>query len=540
MTNTLLHGRKTENIRSGFYVLLFIVCPFGLLLALWLRNHPHRRWLGLVSVLWLLPVWGIAVSDIAVPVKAAVLLVASAGLCGICLWLIVWWEWVMSSTLDDFLSRYNRPQATPPTDRQTSVILGQLAEPGQSEEWMGVDTQAQWLSLSLRALTEHVLLIGATGAGKSTTIYQLVDQIASTTDWDIFVVDGKGEKKFAYDIANIIYKHRGTPVPIFLLGHDEMGSVYDSMRGTPTAIYNRLIKLLGVDQMVHEDRHYAEMYRTMMRLVCKAPCGPPRSLMELYQRIDLEWVQRQYLQDPVQSLIISRLSIYNKELMALSNRIASLMLGFNEYMGPEGFGLEDGSAVFSVVKLSLGDDGQRLLDFLIEDTGDGVMIRRQRPAVLIIDEFGVFDGSKIKEILKTGRSKDFGVVLATQTTTSLGDMDSRKDYLGLCNTLFAMCSNVPDELVNLAGTIQYVDATFYQEDGESTGRTSVSVREKPRIPASKMQSLRPGEGYLIRKGASWKVKVPAMPAVTHNQQAVKTYTKQTSTSTLPRSGAREL
>lgn len=54
-------------------------------------------------------------------------------------------------------------------------------------------------------LSQHLLIIGSTGAGKSETIKRLVAETLADTDWDIFFIDGKGDSVLAGEIAQTIF-----------------------------------------------------------------------------------------------------------------------------------------------------------------------------------------------------------------------------------------------------------------------------------------------------------------------------------------------
>lgn len=422
-------------------------------------------------------------------------------------------------------ARKTNPTIPPPTPG--IIPLGVLMDGSSFPEWVGVYPLANsWVGIDAGKLQEHTLIIGETGTGKSVTISFLIEQLARHTNADIFVIDGKGDLDFCLNIANIIYRERGTKVPLSLIGHNEPGSVYDSFRGSADAIYNRLAELIDIAELEGNATHFREMYRVMMRLVCMAPQGPPRSLEELDERMSLDWCATAWRSSTVHTRNINRLKHYEKDLSALTNRIASLWMTFERYMGPEGFALEDSHAgVFCIKKLSIGDDAPRFMDFFISDVGDFISNRMKRPAVLIIDEFGAFGNQNVKPLLMQGRSHELSVLLATQTPASLGTMVEREEFLSLCNNIFLMSSKFPEQLIEVAGTVQRLEGNLRHVDGQLTRDGTLYTRRQFRIDPDEVRGLQPGQGFLLRKNLSWKIQVKLPEPVTHTPEAIITYHK---------------
>lgn len=532
MTTAPLVGRKHENIRSGFYVALFLVCPLGLSLALLLKKWRYRGWVVVFSFIWLYPLvdWWPVASDINVTIKFIYFWLMGTGLVGILLWMVLIWEAAMQGTIGEFLKQYRKTDSKPLTDQGTTITLGKLVQANSSfEDWIGVQLKAGNVEITNRARNQHTLIVGSSDTGKTNTIYHHINEVARKTNRDIFVVDCKGELKFALDIANIIYKARGTPVPLCLLGHEDAPtSLFDSFKGSPDAIYNRFAALIGIPDMIREDRYYGEMYGEILDLACHAPQGPPRSFDDLKARMDVAHLKVLWKGHPDESSDLLRLGKDADKLRGIISRVNKLKRRFGRYMGPEGFSLETTSAaVFSIKKLSIGVDANKMIDFLMLCLGDYITNRMKAPADFIIDEFGAMGNESVKPFLMQGRVFELAMSLATQTMTSMGDMDERKEYMALCNNLFLMNSALPDEIIELAGTVQQMEMSTQQRDGETTGNT-FRTSEQFRLKANDIRSLRPGEGYLMRKNASWKIQVPLMPPIEHVPLAVLVYAKQES------------
>jgi predicted NACHT family NTPase len=51
-----------------------------------------------------------------------------------------------------------------------------------------------WVSVPLERLARHMLVLGASGSGKTETLLRLVWAVARSSDWRIFFLDAKGDE----------------------------------------------------------------------------------------------------------------------------------------------------------------------------------------------------------------------------------------------------------------------------------------------------------------------------------------------------------
>ena len=75
-------------------------------------------------------------------------------------------------------------------------------------EYVGIKRKQAWVLFSEKLLSQHLLLIGATGVGKTETIRHLVVETLRATDRDIFLIDGKGDEALGRQVAQLIYQYR--------------------------------------------------------------------------------------------------------------------------------------------------------------------------------------------------------------------------------------------------------------------------------------------------------------------------------------------
>jgi hypothetical protein len=163
---------------------------------------------------------------------------------------------------------------------------------------------------------------------------------------------------------------------------------------------------------------------------------------------------------------------------------------------------------------------------LIEDLKDFVGKRQQRPGLLIIDEFGVFDNHNIDAILMLARSANFGVILATQDVATLGDEYLRRIILANTRTKLLLATDFPEEIAMLAGTTYQVEASLQHEAGEATGMGSARIQHAFRVDMNEAARLQTGEAFLIRQRYAAKLHVKPVGQVPVTAEAIASVLKR--------------
>jgi Cdc6-like AAA superfamily ATPase len=396
--------------------------------------------------------------------------------------------------------------------RNELLTLGAVIKSDIFPEHLGVSTREGWLSFGESVLDQHLFLLGTTGAGKSETIKRLIFEILKNTSRNVYLVDGKGDEGLALDVRSLAHHFGRGSAPVFRLGFDTHGAVYDGFRGQRADVYNRLCALVGVAEVEGGARYYADLNRDLLQLVCYAPAGVPRGFEEVRHRLDKDWLLEAYRDDPEERAAIAGME--EKDIQGLARRIRPLEREFSPIVGPDGFSLEDTScAIFSMRVQSVGDTSKRFLDFLVEDIKDFVGKRQKQPAVLVIDEFGQFSNNNIISLLTLARSSKLGVILATQDTASLKDDATKRLVLANTRTKILMASDFPEEVGELAGTIYRIESSMQHSDGEITGTGSARVQHAFKVDMNEAAKLKPGEAFVIRQRHAAKVMVRAIGEV---------------------------
>ena len=407
------------------------------------------------------------------------------------------------------------------------IRLGSKVRGQAFPDHLGIHQKNDWVVLDEDVLDQHLFVLGTTGSGKSETIKRLVYEILTATDRNIYLVDGKGDEKLAADIRGLAHKHGRGIAPVFKLGFEKSGAVYDGFRGQPTDIYNRLCALIGTSEAEGGAQYYADINRDLLQLVCYAPGGPPRSFEELRSRLKKEWLEEAYKNDKIELSDVRMLD--GRHLEGLLHRLRPLAREFDKHVGDGGFALEETPcAIFSLRVQSVGDTAQRFLDFLVEDLKDFIGKRQTQPAVLIIDEFGQFSNKNITALLSLARSAKLAIILATQDVASLKDEQTKKLVLANTRTKILMATEFPEELAELAGTILRLENSIQFQEGEVTGKGSARIQHQFAVDPNEVAKLKPGEAFIIRQRHHAKIKVRAIEEVTHiEEQKEEVRTAQT-------------
>jgi hypothetical protein len=150
--------------------------------------------------------------------------------------------------------------------------------------------------------------------------------------------------------------------------------------------------------------------------------------------------------------------------------------------------------------MSIGDTARRFCRFLIEDIKDFVANRAQRPGVIVFDEFGEFGAENIRSVLALARSKQWGVVLATQDYANLGDEMTARQIVTNTRTKLLMGTDFPEELAMQGGTRLQLESSIQSDETGPTGMTSGRMQHGLKAEPNKIRSFESGQTYLLRRG----------------------------------------
>jgi Bacterial protein of unknown function (DUF853) len=354
--------------------------------------------------------------------------------------------------------------------------------------------------LSQERLCRHLLVCGATGAGKTETLLRLAWSVAKESDALVFYLDGKGDGETAERFAGLM-ADAGRTTRVF------PNEPFAGWRGEAHEIHSRLMAIID-----YADDGGASWYRdiakTVLRLVCDHPDGPPRSSRQLLSRMQLP-------------LLVSAHPGSTAAGALNETQVAQVRLRYEAFFGQirgqldGAWAWEDTSAGYVLLdSLTLSEEVGGLARFLFEDFMHYISVRkaRDRFCVLIVDEFSsLAQSASMAARVEKARGFLASLILAPQVVEGMGGEAETARILGSVETVIAHRVNTPDQIVALAGTRNVPGLTTRRSEDGLTRDRSVRIEQRPAIDPNKVRGLDPGIAYLINHGRAMKIQVPCAP-----------------------------
>jgi conjugal transfer pilus assembly protein TraD len=356
--------------------------------------------------------------------------------------------------------------------------------------------------LSPERFCRHLLVCGATGAGKTETLLRLAWTIAKGSDAPVWYLDGKGDSETAERfVALMADADRNTRV--------FPNEPFDGWRGEPHQIHSRLMAIIDYASE-GPAAWYRDLAKTTLRLVCEHPDGPPRSSGQVLSRMD--------------HALLTTAHPGSSALAALTAaQVAQVRLRYEAFFGQlrgqldGSWSWEDTNAGYVLLdSLTLSEEVGGLARFLFEDFMHYIATRKTREqfCVLIVDEFSsLAQSASMAARVEKARGFNTSLVLAPQVVEGMGGETETARILGSVETVIAHRVNTPDQIVALAGTRKVPELTTRLADDGLTRERSVRMEHQLTIDPNKVRNLDPGMAYLISHGKAMKVRIPRTPAL---------------------------
>ena len=363
---------------------------------------------------------------------------------------------------------------------------------------LGVDERARATRLSDTELAAHSLVLGASGAGKTTTLVAVLSDLIRRGR-PVAYIDLKGDPCVAHELGDAA-RAAGRPFAHWSVhGPDHWNPLAE---GDPTALKD---KLIGLEAWT--EPHYkraAERYLQNVFTVLHNTGAPAATLSEVVALMEPARLNARLRETP--EPLADRVADYLDGLgpdqlsaiRGLATRLAVISeSGAGPYLEPNGdrtielrkLLAEGGVAVFSLDSSSYGELAAQLGGLVIQDLkavcgqrlqGDGDAPH----AYVAIDEFSALDHDHVRSLLVRGRASGISLLIATQ---SLADLDRAGDGfrdVALDNTQVKLIhrQDVPEAaetLAGIAGTETTWDHTRQTRDDLIVGRdTGLGTRRR--------------------------------------------------------------
>jgi type IV secretory pathway TraG/TraD family ATPase VirD4 len=397
---------------------------------------------------------------------------------------------------------------------------------------LGRDSSGAPITIPDEALAAHGLILGATGAGKSTTLVTLMgEQIRRGQP--VVAIDLKGSPGFARDLQSAAAAAGRS----FVQWSPDGDAHWNPMaNGNATELKD---KLLATERF--SEPHYrraAERYLQLaIQVAHETSPGSEASLTQIVSLLSperlaiaarqLPQARAEQLRDYIGSLTPDQ----HSAVRGLASRLAVLT---ESHIGPllepdagrrtidlrEALNCEQ-VVLFSLNSSTYGSLAASLGTLVVQDLVAAAGARLSAaeppmPAVVAIDEFSALGSENVLALLARGRESGVGVLLATQ---ELADLDRagrglRDQVLGNTAVKIAHRQDVPESaltVAKLAGTVRVWERS-YQERSGSRGAaaqrtTSARLTERYAIEPEQVRSLQTGDAVVIIKSPQASARV---------------------------------
>ncbi|MBV9362631.1 MAG: DUF853 family protein [Solirubrobacterales bacterium] len=390
---------------------------------------------------------------------------------------------------------------------------------------LGVDGRGRPVALRDDELSAHGLILGASGAGKTTTLLTiLTEQIRRGRP--VVAIDLKGSPAFTRTLAEAA-AGAGRPFQAWTL---DGGAYWNPLaHGNATELKD---KLIGTERFT--EPHYmraAERYAQIaLQVLLSVHPGRPPTLEQVVALMDparlastlrhVEAPLRERIQDYRAGLTPDQLSA----IRGLQTRLAVLTESHTgAFLNPPAnphaatIDLREALSGREVVVFSLNSSrygklaaqvGTLVVQDLVSASGELVERPGTEPAVIGIDEFSALGADHVIALLERGRESGLCVLVATQ---ELADLERaarglKDQVIGVTAVKIVHRQEVPDSaqtIALMAGTEKVWDETRQLTGGllgaYETGRGTRRLLEQPIVHPNQIKTLRTGEAVLISK-----------------------------------------
>ena len=398
---------------------------------------------------------------------------------------------------------------------------------------IGTDKYARIIELSDRAANQHTLVLGTTGSGKTVTVCNIVES-AINRGLPLIYIDGKGD----YDLAQRIAKYgeeKGRPVSLFAMKGESLK--YNPLAtGGFTSKKDRIIELRD-----WSEEHYKKLAEGYLQCVFKVmeACKMPCTMATLAENLDIKrlkaLVREHEKEIPNAQALMDELGNQDQASKSIDSLTAEIRNFTASEIGPlfqinEGEHVltldniikTNGIAYFCLPALEFPSMSQTLGRLIINDLkatmaqqlGHG----KKNKVYVVFDEFSVFAGEQVLNVINMGRSAGIHAILSTQSLSDIasGRKESPDHFINQvvanCNNFILHRQNSAEDAEKLAAMMGTRNTLEYTAQVSQTGPTHMgSVRRTRGFIAhpDEIKSLKTGEAFFFAKESNKVSKMKA-------------------------------
>jgi len=380
---------------------------------------------------------------------------------------------------------------------------------------LGVDNIGKKVVITDEELNGHCLLLGATGAGKTTTLLNFVES-AAQRGLPAIIVDGKGDGDFVGKVRHLAEKY-GRKIYFFSMTETADNKHYNPLRhGNYTELKDKLISLTEWTEphyKMQAERYLQTAVKVLMAagitvdLVSVAEEIAPKRLETLAAKLPEEVGRKVF--DTVDEAGNTISGLLNRLAVFAESEIGWLFTDTGDANTIDLLKVmqEKAMVLFSLNSLMFAEYSRLLGRLIVIDlkTAAARLLSRKQDIYCIFDEFGVFAGPHVIDLVNKSRAAGFHVILSTQELADLrfgGGNDLMEQVLGNTNIKILHRQDVPASAELLASLIGTKDDYMITQQVNQTGATGMGTVKQEKsfiVHPDDIKRLGIGEAVLIKK-----------------------------------------
>lgn len=369
-------------------------------------------------------------------------------------------------------------------------------------------TKKQLFTVPLSALCQHLVCLGASGSGKTETLYRLAYGARRVYGFQVIYLDAKGEEKrgdareedTAARFVAAMRAAGASHVAVF------PATLYNGWQGTPTVLANRLLSVIDFS----ESPYYADVAAHAVHLALHTPVTP-RSSAHFLANLRPERLEMLYHDHPAS---LWRVRHLDRHLLAQVQMrydvFFQAMAG--QLDGPLTY-TEVDAAYLRVHGFTLRQEAPRLGRFLVYDFMHYIAERKAAgvKTLFIIDEFNALRlREEMSVLFEQVRSFGGSLIIAAQGYAGLGSPEVANRILDAANTYVLHACSDPFPVARRAGK-RTRPAISWSEAKDGVSRRYIHPQEVWNVSESAVMQQTTGQAFWINHGRAQQALTIRLP-----------------------------